>query len=104
MKNPKFLEAISSKNLVELTFLSKEKGVLTRTCAPMDYGPWRRHSSSPEPRYHFIDIDSSNGVHPLSILEEQIQELNVLSDTFEPKDFIHWTPNWHIVRDWGIYS
>ena len=103
MNNQQFLEAILDTKLVELTFISKEKGRLTRTCATMDYGPWRRCSSS-EPRYHFIDIGSSNGTHALSVLGEQIQELDVLSESFEPGNFIHWTPNWHIARDWGIFS
>jgi len=35
-----FIDAIHSKNKIRLTFHSKEdRQELTRTCAPMDYGP-----------------------------------------------------------------
>ncbi len=98
-----FVSAIAETNLVELTFNSKEKGVITRICAPMDFGPWKR-SSSPEMRYHFIDLDSSSGVHPLSITAEQILQLTVLDKKFKPENIVNWVPEWHIARDWGVYS
>lgn len=103
IKHDDFLCAIARKNLVKLKFNSNSKGTITRICAPMDFGPLKR-SSSPEMRYHFIDLDSSSGEHPLSIKPDQVLELNVLSDKFDPKNLVHWTPSWHIARDWGIYS
>ncbi len=98
-----FLSAIAETNLIELTFTSNSKGVTTRICAPMDFGLWKR-SSSTEVRYHFIDLSSSQGAHPLSIKADQILELNVLDEKFKPENLIHWIPEWHIARDWGIYS
>ena len=99
-----FLDGIRGTQLLKLTFIARNGEVLTRTCAPMDYGPWRRNTSSAEPRYHFIDLDSSAGAHNLSIVPEQIVILELLDEKFEPGKFIHWVPNWQIVRDWGIYS
>jgi hypothetical protein len=96
----KFVEAIHSTNLIKLTFNSKLSGVLTRTCAPMEYGTLRRSSSS-KLKYHFYSTDSS---HPMSISQSQIISMNILEKKFTPEEFIRWTPNWHIVRDWGVYS
>lgn len=95
-----FLEAITSTRLIELTFDSKSSGVLTRTCAPMDYGPSRRSNSS-EPKYHFHNVTSN---HPMPISEEQIKAMVVLEETFNPKEIVNWQPNWFISRDWGECS
>lgn len=103
-KEVTLIEAIAETKLVELTFNSNHKGTLTRTCVPMDYGPSNRFSSSNELRYHFIDISSEAGPHPLSITEDKIVSLRKLEIDFEPKNWVTWTPSWHIVRDWGIYS
>ena len=98
-----FVSAIEETNLIELTFNSSSKGTITRICAPMEFGPWNR-SSSGELRYHFVDLNSSQGIHPLSIKEDQILRLNVLDEKFKPENIIQWVPKWHIARDWGIYS
>ena len=98
-----FVSAIGGTNLIELTFASSSKGIITRICAPMDFGPWKR-SSSGEIRYHFIDLNSSAGEHPLSIKADRILKLTVLNQKFKPENIVHWVPEWHIARDWGIYS
>ncbi len=98
-----FVSAIAGTNLVELTFNSSSKGIITRKCAPMDFGPWK-HSRASEVRYHFIDLNSSQGAHPLSIKSDQILQLNVSDEKFKPENLVYWVPEWHIARDWGIYS
>jgi hypothetical protein len=100
MVNQTFLDAVQDTKLVELTFDSKEKGVITCTCAPMDYGHMR-NSNSPELKYHFYNLKSN---HPMPISAQQIIKMRVLEEKFEPKNIISWQPDWHIVRDWGIYS
>jgi hypothetical protein len=99
-----FVTALQSTNLVELTFISKQKGEITRKCAPMDFGPWRRHSSNNDIRYHFIDLDSASGSHPLSITPEQIINIEQIEEKFSPENLISWKPNWYIARNWGKYS
>ena len=103
MINVDFISALESTSLVELTFNSKEKGEITRICAPMDYGPWAR-SSSNEDRYHFVSVDSSSGTHPISITPEQVVHMEVLEKKFSLKELVRWQPNWHYARDWGMYS
>ena len=99
-----FLHAIINKKVIELTFNSNEKGVITRKCIPFDFGPSRRNLKINPDRYHFYDLNSPEGKHTLSILPEQVIKVNLLDETFDPADYITWTPNWFIQRDWGIYS
>jgi len=37
------MEAIHNKKIVELTFSSKEKGIITRLCIPFDHGKSRKY-------------------------------------------------------------
>lgn len=91
----KFIAAIKSKNKIRLHFFSKQdNGVLVRTCAPMD-------------RLHVWDYDSDTKRHTLSLLPNQIVEIEVLEEKFEPTDFITWNTTdspWFVARDWGVYS
>lgn len=99
-----FIKAIHDRNKVKLVFYSKEDdGILERICAPMDYGPSRRFHDKSD-RYHLWDYDSDQNWHTLSLLPEQIVNINVLDETFDPAEFIIWDANWFIERDWGIYS
>ena len=99
-----FLAAIHSRNRLLLTFYSKEDGrPLTRTCAPMDYGPSSRATNKAD-RFHFWDYDSDKARHTLSLLPEQVIEIEVLSTTFDPTEFVTWPPNWIVPRNWGLLS
>lgn len=102
-----FIGAIHSKNKIRLTFFSKEDGRnLVRTCAPMDFGPSRRAIDQSD-RYHFWDYDSDTKRHTLSLLSEQVINIEILPQTFEPSEFVTWdtsTSQWFVSRDWGIYS
>lgn len=98
-----FLKAIHEKWIVTITFDSEDKGVITRTCVPYDYGPSNRYHDGRD-RYHFQDLNSPEGSHPLSILPKQIKHLEISNKSFNPSDYIKWTPRWHVKRDWGNYS
>ncbi len=102
-KHDVFIEALKCSQLVELTFNSKQKGTLTRTCVPLDYGPWKRSSSSTD-RYHFYSVSSPGGAHNLSIKPDQICDLIMTEDTFDPEEIVTWEPQWHVERDWGAKS
>lgn len=99
----KFVHAINRKKKVRVTFDAKEKGRIVRTCIPFDFGP-RARANDKSDCYHFYDLDSSEGRHNLSILPEKLNDIDVLEETFEPGDFVKWTPKWHLERDWGRYS
>jgi hypothetical protein len=99
-----FLRAISDRQLVEVTYHAvKYKDVVTQTLVPLDYGPWRRSSSSDDIRYHFYSSSDCTG-HPVSLRPEQIIALTKLDLKFRPEQIINWVPDWHIYRDWGAHS
>ena len=98
-----FVNAINNKRLLLITFDSKEKGEIKRTCVPFDFRPSNKYKDGYD-RFHFLDLDSPDGKHNLSILPEQIIDIELLNKEFDPSTYIKWTPNWHIPRGWGIYS
>lgn len=102
----KFIGAIHNKKKIRLDFHSKEDGaVLTRTCAPMDYGPSQRANvKDKSDRFHMWDYDSDEGRHTLSLKEEQIRNIEVLNESFEPREFVKWKTNWIVQRNWGEFS
>lgn len=98
-----FVRAIQEKHLVRIGFAAADGEYRVRDCAPMDIGPQRRYADK-APRYHLWDYDSPDGPHTLSLLPEQVGEFQVLEATFDPGEFVTWTPNWHVTRDWGVCS
>jgi len=101
------IQAIHELHEVRVTFPSKsdEGAVLSRRCAPMDYGPGRI-STPPEDRYHFWDFESDSGSnHVLSLRSDQIAHVEVLKSTFVPAAFVTWKTNWHVARTtWGAFN
>jgi len=99
-----FLEALHSKRRLLVRFHSKEDGaVLTRTCAPMDYGPSSRGKDRSD-RFHLWDFTSDTGAHTLSLRFDQLLSVALLAEGFDPALFVTWEPNWIIPRDWGDLS
>ena len=69
----------------------------------MDYGPGKRIKDR-IPRYWVWDYTSDTRAHVLGLLDRQITGLTVLADAFDPAEFVTWTPDWILARDWGVYS
>lgn len=104
MLEDNFIQAIHSKTKIRLTFASREDGHnLTRLCAPMDFGPSRR-AHNQEDRFHFWDYESDQTNHVLSILPNQVVNMEFTSEVFDPSEFVTWQTNWIVARDWGQYS
>ncbi len=97
-----FTSAIQNCEMLEVTYNAVTKGLVTQELIPLDYGPWRR-SSTGESRYHFYSTNSEPQ-HPVPLRPEQIISMAKIEQKFDPSNIVHWIPNWHIVRDWGIYS
>lgn len=104
-----FIKAIHSKNKIELHFFSTEDNqVIIRKCAPMDFGPSKRFKDGVD-RYHAWDYNPDGGKkpHPIPLRPEQIKKFIVLSEQFDPSEFITWNTSaspWHVPRDWGQFS
>lgn len=104
MSKDSFVQAICSKKKIRVTFYSKEDGeVIVRRCAPMDYGPSKRAKDKSD-RFHMWDYESDREQHTLSLKPEQIRNIEILDETFEPSEFVTWQTDWIIPRDWGEYS
>lgn len=99
-QHEQFIGAIHSKNRVKIKFRSKEDGAtVERVCAPMDYGAGKKIENK-SPRYWVWDFTSDKGPHTLGLRDSQIVALEVLSDTFNPGEFVNWTPAWTVPRNW----
>ena len=106
MDTLKFIQSIHDKKKVRVIFFSKEDQSLeTRLCAPMDYGPTQRKGAKDlRDKFHFWDYESPDGPHTLSLAADQIMSLEPTSLSFDPGEFVSWTPKWLIKRNWGAYS
>jgi hypothetical protein len=102
-----FISAIKTKKVILVRFLSKEDGrIIERICYPMDYGPSRKAKEKND-RFHIWDQGSDEKPHTLSLNPEQIVEIVILNDNFDPSSFIKWDTKkspWFIERDWGEVS
>jgi len=100
-----FAGAIQSKQVIEVTFVAKNRQQVTRRCIPLDFAPSERDSRKAF-KYHMWSLDSTPKHHIVSLTSEQIIQLKVLEEIFDPKNFISWTRKWGwtIGRDWGELS
>ena len=100
----RFIEAIKERNKVCVRFYSKaDSGVIDLVCAPMDYGPGAGIPDGVN-RYSLWDYTSNNGSHTLSLLPEQVLDLRVLGEVFDPTQIDVRPPHWFIERDWGTQA
>ena len=86
--HPRFLEALNDKKKVSVRFFSKaDNGVLDRVCAPISYGPGENGDGLN--RYWLWDYASTTGEHTLGLVPQQIVELQVLGEMFDPLPFMN---------------
>lgn len=82
-----FLEALHEKRKVRVKFYSPaDGGVLDRVCAPMDYGPASGTNDGLN-RYWLWDYASDTGSCSLGLVPQQIVDLQVLGEVFDPAQF-----------------
>jgi hypothetical protein len=100
----RFIEAIHEKKKVSVRFFSQpDGGLLDRICAPMDYGPEGGIDGGPN-RYWLWDYASNTGSHTLSLVAEQIKDMRVLGEAFDPAHLEVRPPQWSITREWAARS
>jgi hypothetical protein len=99
-----FVEAIKDKKKVCLRFYSKaDSGVIDLICAPVDYGPGEGIQDGVN-RYWLWDYTSNTGSPNLGLLPDQILDIRVLGQAFDPAEFGAPPPTWSIPRAWGPTS
>lgn len=83
-KHDQFIAALNEKKKICVRFYSKpDSGVLDRVCAPMDYGPGGEINDGLH-RYWLWDYLGDSGLHNLGLVPEQIVDLQVLGEGFDP--------------------
>ncbi len=98
-----FIEAINEKKKASVRFYSKaDSGVIDRICAPMDYGPGEVQDGLN--RYWLWDYASNTASHALGLVPQQIVDLRVLGEVFDPTEFGVTPWPWSIPRAWGLPS
>ena len=95
-----FFKAIDTKTIIIIRFDSKEKGEIVRRCIPFDYAPARGDIRKPF-KYQTYDLDSE---HNLPIAPEQIIEIQLTTQHFNPEQIVTWPTNWFYKRNWGSKS
>src|SRR5438445_8240787 len=82
----RFIEALRDRKKVRVQFHSRTDGVLDRVCAPMAYGPGGEMSDGLN-RYWLWDYESDTGACALGLMPQQIVDLQMLGETFDPAEF-----------------
>ncbi len=100
----RFIEAIHEKKKVRVRMYSvADNGVVDRVCAPMDYGPGLAHQDGLN-RYWLWDCTNNAGSHALGLLPQEIVDLQMLGEVFDPAQFTERPAQWFTPRDWGSQS
>ena len=110
MYQDQFIQAIHDRKKLNITFFSQEdNAIITRKCAPFDYGTGTNIKDH-EKRFWVWDYESDKSPHVLPLQSKNIKSMVTLDETFHPKDIVdnEWYNNpgfqWKIGRDWGEYS
>jgi hypothetical protein len=86
-KHAEFLQAIQDHKKVWVKFYSQaDSGVLERTCAPLDYGLGGGNADGLH-RYWLWDEAGNPGAQHLGLLPQQIVDLTILGEGFDPAQF-----------------
>jgi hypothetical protein len=83
-----FIEAIAAKTKVCLRFYSiPDAQVVDRICAPLEYGPGSDAKDEVN-RYWFWDYSRCPGPATCGFVADQILDLQVLGERFDPSEFV----------------
>lgn len=95
-----FLAAIHERKKVNVRFYSMpDSGVVDRVCAPLDYGPDANLGDGLN-RYWFWDYAGNAGPSSQGLVPEQIVDVRVLGEDFDPYGLGCQITAWSIPREW----
>ena len=102
-----FLQAIEEKKKIRLLFLDNTGRIEAKLLIPLDYNPGLRATDKSD-CYYFWDSEVGAGGSPLMLLSNQIKEIYLDTDAFDPADFVDISKNekklWRsffVKRNWG---
>jgi len=82
--HPRFVEAILESKKVKVNYYSApDSGVVDRICAPLDYGPGAGGGDGVN-RYWLLEYSSTQATRVVGLVPDQIVDLKVLGETFNP--------------------
>ncbi len=80
-----FVEAIQENKKVKVLYYSApDSGVVDRICAPLDYGPGAGGAPDGVNRYWLLVYSNTGAAQTVGLVPDQIVDLKVLGETFEP--------------------
>ena len=83
-----FVKAIHYKKKVLFTFFSDGDGcVITRKCAPYDYGVMKKRKDG-IPRYCLWDYQGKKGPHPLFENGTDVRGIIATDESLDPSEFV----------------
>jgi hypothetical protein len=96
-----FTQAVRDLKKVWIKYYSEaDSGVLELICAPLSYGPGGGSGDGLN-RYWLWDYDSGRSLHTLGLLPQQIVELTLLGETFDPSVLVETPPPQKAATDPG---
>jgi hypothetical protein len=98
-----FIRAIHEKKLVSITADTLESGRFQRICVPLEFGPSGRPRDGID-RFHFWDLNSPHGAHKLILSPSELLDLEVLPESFDPKDYARGNTVSTLHQGWGKTS
>jgi len=97
-----FIAAIHERRKVCVRFYSKaDCGTLDRVCAPLDYGPGGSVEDELN-RYWLWDFAGNPGARILGLVPQQVLDLQVLGEYFDPAQLDERPAAWSIPREWDV--
>lgn len=97
-----FVQAINEKKKIKMIKKDKNGNIVEKYYIPRDFSAWSRSKTWIE-KYWNYNIEDE---HTSQTRQEDVIEITVLNETFNPADYIDWDwpYDWKIKRDWWIYS
>ena len=101
-----FVDALFAKKRLSVQFRDRTGQVVTRVCAPLDYGPLRGATDQAD-RYQLWDLEAKRKPFNITLYEDEVIDFTALDEGFDPAAIITWSfkPNaWKLPRDWAEFS
>ena len=101
-----FLDALFAKKRLSVEFRDKTGRVVTRICAPLDYGPLRGATDQSD-RYQLWDLEGKRKPLNITLYDADVVAFTPLDEAFDPAAIITWSfkpHSWKVPRDWAEYS
>ena len=96
-----FAQGVKDGKKIELTFFTEEDLVkVVKICAPIDYNPGRR-ATDESSLYYFLSFEDDNSCYALSLSPNQIINMKLTEDSFDPEYIIDYDTRWFLERRRG---